>query len=346
MSANIPDPNQLPEPLPPAADRAIDAVVLTGPPAGEAEQDANAADEATADKGDTRHADRGTSLWGEAFQRMRRSPMAIVGAIIIALFIVVALLAPWIAPYGGEATPGRKLVTPTDIPGIGTPGYPLGLDNFGGDVLSKLIWGARSSLLVGVISTCIGLLGGMLLGALAGGFGGWVDTVIMRVVDILLSVPNLLMAVSIAAIAGQTPFAIMIAIGAAQIPVFARLLRSSMLQQRGADYVLAAQTLGLSRSKITMSHLLPNATGPVIVQATLALATAVIDAAALSFLGLGGGVPQTAEWGRMLTVAQNFLSSAPQLAFLPGLCIAITALGFTLLGESLRESLDPKARKR
>lgn len=298
------------------------------------------------DQGDTRHSDRGTSLWAEAFGRLRHSPMAIVGGVIILLFVLVAALAPWLAPYEGQATPGMDLVTPTDIPGLGTPGHVLGLDNFGGDVLSKLIWGARSSLLVGVISTCIGLAGGMLLGALAGGFGGWVDTVIMRVVDILLSVPNLLMAVSIAAIAGQSPFAVMIAIGAAQIPVFARLLRSSMLSQRGADYVLAAQTLGLGRGKITMSHLLPNAVGPVIVQATLALATAVIDAAALSFLGLGGGVPQTAEWGRMLTVAQNFLSSAPQLAFLPGICIAITALGFTLVGESLREALDPRARRR
>lgn len=326
MSANVPDPtaiNGTPGSAPAAAPK---------PP--------------VKDAGDTRHSDRGTSLWGEAFARLRRKPMAILGAVIILLFIIVAVFAPILAPYGGEDTPGMGLVTPTDIPGIGTPGYPLGLDNFGGDVYSKLIWGARSSLLVGVISTCIGLVGGMFLGALAGGFGGWVDTVIMRIVDILLSVPNLLMAVSIAAIAGQSQYAVMIAIGAAQIPVFARLLRSSMLQQRGQDYVLAAQTLGLGRGKITMSHLLPNSLGPIIVQATLALATAVIDAAALSFLGLGGGVPQTAEWGRMLTVAQNFLSSAPQLAFLPGICIAITALGFTLLGESLREALDPKSRKK
>jgi peptide/nickel transport system permease protein len=138
----------------------------------------------------------------------------------------------------------------------------------------------------------------------------------------------------------------MIAIGVAQVPVFARLLRSSMLSQRSADYVLAARTLGLSKGTITMNHLLPNSVGPVIVQATLTLATAVIDAAALSFLGLGGGRPQTAEWGRMLTYAQNELGIAPQLAFFPGICIAITALGFTLLGESLRESLDPKSRQK
>jgi hypothetical protein len=130
------------------------------------------------------------------------------------------------------------------------------------------------------------------------------------------------------------------------VPIFARLLRSSMISQRSADYILSAQSLGLSRRTITMSHLLPNSMGPVIVQGTLTLATAVIDAAALSFLGLGGGKPQTAEWGRMLTYAQNELAVAPQLAFLPGICIAITALGFTLLGESLREALDPKTRKR
>jgi peptide/nickel transport system permease protein len=289
----------------------------------------------------------GTGLWKDAFIRLRRNPQAIVGAVIIGLFLLVAVLAPLIAPYGGNDLPGRTSITPTTIPGPGEiEGFPLGLDRFGGDLLSKLIWGAQASLLIGVVSTTLGLAGGMLLGVLAGGFGGWVDNVIMRFVDILLSVPNLLLAVSIAAILGQSPYAIMIAIGVSQIPIFARLLRSSMLSQRGSDYILAAQTLGLSRSTITMSHLLPNSMGPVIVQATLTLATAVIDAAALSFLGLGGGLPQAAEWGRMLTYAQAELGVAPQLAFLPGACIAITALGFTLLGESLREALDPKTRQK
>ncbi|WP_165067744.1 ABC transporter permease [Marisediminicola senii] len=290
--------------------------------------------------------DHGTSLWNEAFQRLRRNPQAIVGAVIVLLFVLVALLAPWLAPFDGESLPGRSEIRPTFIPGIGElAAYPLGLDRFGGDVLSKLIWGARASLIIGLVSTALGLIGGMLLGLIAGTFGGWVDNVIMRFVDILLSVPNLLLAVSIAAILGQGPLAIMIAIGASQVPIFARLLRSSMLQQRSADYVLAAQTLGLSRRTITMSHVLPNSVGPVIVQGTLSLATAVVDAAALSFLGLGGGRPETAEWGRMLTYAQNELAIAPQLAFLPGICIAITALGFTLFGEALRESLDPRGRR-
>ncbi|MGJ9403299.1 ABC transporter permease [Arthrobacter sp. KK5.5] len=290
---------------------------------------------------------KGTSVWRDAFIRLRRNPAAIAGAVIVLAFLLVAVLAPILAPYGGNDLPGRTEITPTNIPGPGEiDGYPLGLDRFGGDVLSKLIWGAQASLTIGVVSTAMGLVGGMILGLLAGGIGGWVDNVIMRFVDILLSVPNLLLAVSIAAVLGQGAYAIMIAIGVSAVPIFARLLRSSMLQQKGADYILAAQTLGLSRRTITMSHLLPNSVGPVIVQATLTLATAVIDAAALSFLGLGGGVPQTAEWGRMLTYAQAELGIAPQLAFLPGICIAITALGFTLLGESLREALDPKSRQR
>jgi peptide/nickel transport system permease protein len=289
----------------------------------------------------------GGSLFRDAFHRLRRNPQAVAGAVIVALFLLVAALAPVLAPYGGEDLPGRTNITPTHIPGPGEiPGFALGLDRFGGDLLSKLIWGAQASLLIGIISTALGLAGGMLLGILAGGYGGWVDNVIMRLVDILLSVPNLLLAVSIAAVLGQGPYAVMIAIGVAQVPIFARLLRSSMLSQRSADYVLAARTLGLSKGTITMNHLLPNSVGPVIVQATLTLATAVIDAAALSFLGLGGGRPQTAEWGRMLTYAQNELGIAPQLAFFPGICIAITALGFTLLGESLREALDPKSRQK
>ncbi len=286
-------------------------------------------------------------FWPDVLRRLRRNPSAWIGAGIVFLFILVAVLAPILAPYGPTALPGQRLITPTYIPGPGEfAEFPLGLDRFGGDVLSKLIWGAQASLTIGVISTAFGLLGGLILGFVAGMFGGWVDNVIMRLVDILLSVPNLLLAVSIAAILGQGQLAVMIAIGASQVPVFARLLRASMLQQRSADYVLSAQTLGLGRGRITMSHVLPNSVGPVIVQATLSLATAVIDAAALSFLGLGGGLPQTAEWGRMLTYAQTELAIAPWLAFLPGICISITALGFTLVGEALREAMDPRTRAR
>src|SRR5690606_497925 len=287
----------------------------------------------------------GQCLWRQAFRRMRTSPIAILGAVIVLAFVLVALLAPWLAPYPAQATPGRDLIRPTMIPGPSAE-FPLGLDRFGSDVLSQLIWGARASLVIGVVSTLLGLAGGVAVGLLAGAFGGWVDTAVMRFVDLMLAIPSLLLAVSIAAIAGQNNTSIIIAIGVVQIPIFARLLRGSMLAQRKEDYVLAARSLGLTRGTVTMSHVLPNSLGPVIVQATLVLATAVIEAAALSFLGLGGGRPTEAEWGRMLTGAQAELSIAPRLALLPGLCISITALGFTLLGESLREALDPRMRRR
>ena len=167
------------------------------------------------------------------------------------------------------------------------------------------------------MSTSLGLIGGALLGLLAGAFGGWVDTLVMRIVDILLSIPSLLLAVSVAAVLGQNPLSIMIAIAAAQVPIFARLLRGSMLGQRRQDYVLAASSLGLRRRTVVMSHVLPNSLGPVIVQATLTLATAIIEVAALSYLGLGTPDPAIAEWGRMLVKAQDRLQSDPHLAILP-----------------------------
>jgi peptide/nickel transport system permease protein len=299
------------------------------------------------DAGDGLAEDRraGEALWRVAARRLVRNPGAIVGAVIVVAFVLVALLAPLLAPYGAGELPGRADVRPTFIPGPSAE-HPLGLDRYGADVLSQLIWGARASLLIGVLSTLLGLAGGMLVGLVAGAFGGWVDSVAMRFVDLMLAVPSLLLAVSIAAVAGQTPSSVVIAIGVVQVPVFARLLRGSMLAQRGSDYVLAARSLGLSRRTVTMSHVLPNSVSPVIVQATLLLATAVIEAAALSFLGLGGGSPTTAEWGRMLVAAQNELEIAPRLALLPGICISVTALGFTLFGEALREALDPRSRRR
>ncbi len=286
----------------------------------------------------------GTSLWQGAFQRLRRNPSAIIGAIIVALFVLVAIFAPLIAPYEPATSEWISEVTPSDVPGP-SEGHPLGLDSFGSDLFTQLVYGARVSLVIGVVSTSLGLIGGALLGLIAGAFGGWVDTLVMRIVDILLSIPSLLLAVSVAAVLGQSPLSIMIAIAAAQVPIFARLLRGSMLGQRRQDYVLAASSLGLRRRTVVMSHVLPNSLGPVIVQATLTLATAIIEVAALSYLGLGTSDPAIAEWGRMLVKAQDRLQSDPHLAILPGICIAITALGFTLFGEALREALDPKSRR-
>ena len=204
-------------------------------------------------------------------------------------------------------------------------------------MLSKLIWGARASLIIGVVSTAFGLVGGMLIGLIAGMFGGQVDNILMRFVDILLSVPSLLLAVSIAALLGQTPFSVMIAIGVAQVPIFARLLRSSMLQQRSADYVLSAQTLGLGRGKITMSHVLPNSVGPVIVQGTLQPRHGRHRGRRAVLPRARRRAPRDRGVGRACSpTRRSELAIAPWLAFLPGVCIMITALGFTLLGEALR----------
>lgn len=293
----------------------------------------------------------GVSLGRATWRRLRRTPTAWVGAAIIVLFVLVAVAAPVLTPYAPASTRWAGEVSTTSVPGPSAEHW-LGLDRYGADMATQLLYGARTSLLYGVVSTLIGLLAGAALGALAGGagavggrIGSWVDATIMRLVDVMLAVPSLLLAVSIAAVLGKSGTAIVVAIGAAQVPVFARLLRSSMLAQAGADYVLAANALGLRRSRIVMSHLLPNSVGPTIVQATLNLATAIIEVAALSYLGLGTPEVASAEWGRMLVAAQERFEQAPRLALLPGVAIAVTALGFTLLGEALREALDPRSRR-
>jgi peptide/nickel transport system permease protein len=205
---------------------------------------------------------------------------------------------------------------------------------------------SQESLLVGVFATLIGLSIGMVIGGLAGALGGWVDTLLMRFTDILLSVPGLLLAISIAALARKSSqWTVIIAVAIVSVPIFARLLRGSMLAQRSSDHVLAATALGVRRRTIVFRHMLPNSLGPVIVQATLTLATSIRDAAALSFLGLGDSDPSRAEWGLMLANSQRYLDVKPELAFYPAAAIIVVALGFTLLGESMRQALDPKNRR-
>jgi peptide/nickel transport system permease protein len=293
----------------------------------------------------------GVGLWKGAFRRMRRNPTAIAGALIVLGFVLIAVFAPLLTSYQPGSAQWSGQVTPTSVPGPSEDHW-LGLDRFGSDMWTQMVYGARQSLVYGVVSTAIGLTVGAALGVIAGGFGSiggrfgtWVDNAIMRMVDIMLSIPSLLLAVSIAAVLGQNKYSIMIAVGAAQVPIFARLLRGSMLGQGRADYVLAADALGIRKSRIVMGHVLPNSVGPTIVQATLNLATAIIEVAALSYLGLGESDPAVAEWGRMLVAAQDRFDVAPRLAILPGLAIAVTALGFTLFGEALREALDPRTRK-
>jgi peptide/nickel transport system permease protein len=297
----------------------------------------------------------GQSLWREAFKRVRRNPGAIVGAVILGLFVLIALIGPFFVPHdptdpigidNGEVRSGAGI-----IPGSSSEHW-FGYDHQGRDEFSRMIVGARQTLWVGVVATLFGLAVGSLIGGAAGaayGLGGrWgrrLDGFLMRTVDILLAMPSLLLAVSIAAILGASLTTVMIAVGTISIPIFARLLRGSMIAQANSDYVLAATSLGVRRKRIALSHLLPNSLAPVLVQATLTLATAIIEAAALSFLGLGNPNSAAPEWGLMLADAQGYLEARPALAIYPAIAIIITALGFTLLGEAMREALDPKLRK-
>ncbi|MBW1598235.1 ABC transporter permease [Streptomyces sp. JJ38] len=294
----------------------------------------------------------GQSLWVEAMRRLRRSKMALIGAAVISVFLVLAVIGPWIAPYDPTAQLWRGEVFTNRNVFVGPRGENwLGLDHLARDELSRMLVGARQTLLVGIVATLLGLSVGALIGGasgaaltLGGAVGKRIDTVVMRFIDMMLALPSLLLAVSIAAVMGQSLLAVMIAVGVVQIPIFARLLRGAMLAQGGSDYVLAAQSLGVRKRRIALGHVLPNSLSPVIVQATLSLATAIIEAAALSFLGLGNPDASQPEWGVMLAQAQDYLDAAPMLAVYPALGIIITALGFTLLGEAMREALDPKLR--
>jgi peptide/nickel transport system permease protein len=297
--------------------------------------------QATAEKG-------GVSLVRDAVRRLRRNPVAIVGAVIVSLFILVAIFAPLIAPHDPvqrfpELTKDLRVDA---IPGA-TNGFPLGSDPLGRDFASRLIYGSRQTLFVGVVATLIGLGLGVLLGALAGALGRWVDVVLMRLTDVMLALPGLLLAISLVALASKSSqWTVIFAVAIVNVPIFARLLRGSMLAQRESDHVLAARALGVKERSIVLRHILPNSMTAVIVQATLTFAVAILDAAALSFLGLGDPDFNRAEWGNMLGVdGQHYFEVRPELAYFPALAIILVVLGFTLLGEAMREAIDPKNRR-
>ena len=278
-------------------------------------------------------------IWRDALTRLRRNRPALLGMAFIAIFITVAILAPVLAPYDpNKQGLGRSL-------GPVSNQHLAGIDKLGRDELSRVIFGARISLFTGVVSVIIGLTLGGIVGALAGGIGGKVDTVLMRTVDVLLAVPGILLAIGIVAWLGQGLPQIMLAVAVSNAPIFARILRGSLLGLREVDYVIAARSLGASSGRLLLRHMLPNAISPLIVAATLALATAIIDVAGLGFLGLGPPDPRTPEWGTMLTDATELLRRAPNLVFAPGVAIVISAIGFNLLGDGLRESLDPRLKR-
>jgi peptide/nickel transport system permease protein len=285
-----------------------------------------------------------SGLWRDAWVRLKHNPGAIVGFLLVGLFAFVAIFAPLIAiedPTQGDLSRLEGSCCPGP-----SPDHPFGVDQQGRDEFSRIVYGARYSLLIGIVSVTVGLSIGLIFGAIAGFFGGVIDTVIMRMMDIMLAVPGLLLAIGVVAALGPGLTEIMIAVGVTQIPIFARLLRGSILAAKEADYVLAARAVGAPRRLILVGHIVPNSLSPVLVQGTLALATAIIDVAALGFLGLGPPDPATAEWGTMLTDTTRYLQTAPHLALIPGAAIIIAVLGFNLIGDGLREALDPRFRGR
>jgi peptide/nickel transport system permease protein len=278
-------------------------------------------------------------LWHDALRRLLRNGPAILGLFLIVIFVSAALLAPFIAPY--DPTIG--------ILGAGGHGpnfqHLMGTDLLGRDEFSRVLYGARISLTVGTVAVVFGLAIGSIIGSIAGGAGGLIDTILMRTTDVLLAVPGILLAIGIVAWLGQGEIQIVLAVGVSYAPIFARLLRGSLLGMRESDFVLAARSMGASPTRILLRHMLPNSLTPLIVQATLAAATAIIDVAGLGFLGLGPGDPRVAEWGEMLTDAAKYLQSYTYLIFFPGVAIVISAIGFNLLGDGLREALDPRLKR-
>jgi peptide/nickel transport system permease protein len=285
-----------------------------------------------------------SGLWHEARYRLIRNPGAVIGALFVSMFVTVAIFAPWIAPYDPKEQ-NLNLLKNGEPVGP-SPGHLFGIDLLGRDEFSRIVYGARYSLLIGVVSVGIGLSIGLILGATAGYFGGAPDSLIMRCMDVMLAIPGLLFAIGIVAALQPGLWQVMLAVGVVNIPIFARLLRGSVLAQKENDFVLAARSVGVPRRKILFGHILPNAVSPVIVQGTLAMATAIIDVAALGFLGLGPQDPATPEWGTMLANVNDYLVTAPFLAIIPGIAIIISVLGFNLIGDGLREALDPKLRGR
>jgi peptide/nickel transport system permease protein len=264
------------------------------------------------------------------------TPVALIGAALVGVVVLVAVAAPALAPHA----PAAQIAKPLLPPG---PQYLLGTDEFGRDELSRLIWGARVSLYVGGLAVLIALGLGATAGLLAGYFGGWVDDVTMRIMDVVLSLPALVLAIAITSVLGPTLTNAMLAIGLVYAPTFARVARGPTLAVVRVPYIEAARGIGASNWRTIARHVLPNVVAPILVQTTVSFSTAILTEAALSFLGLGTQ-PPTASWGLMLSAARQYMLIQPWIAVLPGSAIALTVLGFNLLGDGLRDLLDPRMR--
>ncbi len=270
-----------------------------------------------------------------ALRKLLRRRPAMLGLAIVMAFIALAVFAPWVAPHDPLATSWSA------IRKAPSAAYWFGTDELGRDVLSRVVFGTRASLLAGVVSVSISLLLGVPIGLLAGFVGGFVDALISRITDAFLACPFLILAIALAAFLGPSLSNAMIAIGVSATPIFVRLTRAQVLNVKVEDYVEAARALGNPRWRIALRHVLPNVAAPLIVQATLAIAAAVIAEASLSFLGLGQQPPEP-SWGSMLNTAKNYVDQAPWMAVWPGLAIFALVLAFNLLGDGLRDALDPR----
>jgi peptide/nickel transport system permease protein len=282
---------------------------------------------------------RGRSLTSDALRRLRRDRMAVAGATFLILVALISLLAPVLAPHDPIETNLSQRLAP-----IGTPGYLLGADDLGRDILSRLIWGGRISLVVGFGAVMVAMLLGVIVGLLSGYFGGWVDSLFMRLIDILMAFPAILLAITIVASLGPGLRNAMLAVAIVGVPYYARIVRGSVLSLREHEYVQAARVIGASNSRIILRHLFPNTLAPLIVAATLDVGWFIMIAAGLSFLGLGAQ-PPTAEWGVMLSTGRQFIRNAPHLSILPGSAIFLVVLAINFLGDGLRDALDPRLRE-
>jgi ABC-type dipeptide/oligopeptide/nickel transport system permease subunit len=277
------------------------------------------------------------SLWSDARSRLLRNPVAMAGGAVVTALIVVAIAAPYIAPYDPlHQDLANSMADPSMT-------HLAGTDVHGRDIFSRIIHGTRISLRIGFLGMLLGCVVGVVLGLVSGYYGGWLDTVIMRLLDVQLAFPGLLVAICIIAIIGPGLENVILAVGIFSVPLFARVTRGQVLSLKEQEFILAARMMGAQDGRIMLTHLLPNAVAPLLVLCTLRIATAILTAASLSFLGLGAQ-PPIPEWGAMLSDGRAYLSIAPHVATTPGLAILVTVLAFNLLGDGLRDALDPRLR--
>lgn len=283
-------------------------------------------------------------FFNELYFELKKNRGAMIGIVIILLSIIVALFAPVIAPHNPTEVFAESLRLPPSFLEGGKAGFFFGTDDIGRDLLSRLIYGSRISLAVGFSVVILALISGTILGVMAGYYGGLIDRIIMRFTDLVMSLPSILFAIVIVAVLGPGITNAILAVAIVAVPNFIRIIRAQVLVEKNKQYVAAAKLFGAGNLRIMFVEILPNCMAPLIVQATLGFSDGILNVAALGFLGLGAQAPMS-EWGTMLSDARSFIESSPWMVTLPGLCILITVLSFNLLGDGLRDALDPRLKK-